>query len=622
MIAGVAFHTGPSRAYKVLYQTSLTTFNESQQSILDALHRNTADRETLLHSIHQARLQLKAADFWLRYFEPNLYRLVNGPLPVEWENEVFEKFEPPYRRVGAGLSLLEKALTQHNGSQPVPDSLLLRSIAAIGGFQADSITRELDNYHHFFLANRLYLLNLAALYTTGFECPDTSVVIPELKTTLKNVRKIYAAFEESFPQTTLGPAYWDLYDSAVQFAERQPDSFSGFDRFGFTRDYVNRLFGLNQQLIRNYDVVTRNYNDFTLNNGGNSIFDKGLYSPQNAKGIFSLVEDDAFLKELKTAGRLLFYDPILSGNNERSCASCHKPDQYFTDTTVATAFAFGRQTRLTRNTPSLVNAGFQHLLMLDGKHISLQDQARAVMHNPVEMNNQEKEIVKKVMSCKTYRDVFRRALAYTPEEKQVSLSHIISAITYYYADFGNFSAPLDDAMNRKTAVSREVAEGFNLFMSKAQCGTCHFLPLFNGVKPPYIGTEFEVIGVPADKDFKRLSEDSGRYGINPAPETLHAFRTGTLRNIAFTKPYMHNGVFNSLEEVIDFYDAGGGAGKGLTIPNQTLASDSLHLSAGEKKALIAFLFSLNENITFDTLPARLPASSDRRLNQRQPGGIY
>ena len=177
-------------------------------------------------------------------------------------------------------------------------------------------------------------------------------------------------------------------------------------------------------------------------------------------------------------------------------------------------------------------------------------------------------------------------------------------------------------MNKKSEASLLVKEGFNVFMSKAQCATCHFVPQFNGVKPPYVNSEFEVLGTPGDKDFGNISSDKGRYGINPAKETLNAFRTGTLRNIQYTKPYMHNGVFDNLDQVIEFYNAGGGVGRGLKVDNQTLSSDSLHLTKEDKKALISFLTSLNENIFFEKPPEMLPVSKNKTLNSRKVGGEY
>jgi cytochrome c peroxidase len=116
--------------------------------------------------------------------------------------------------------------------------------------------------------------------------------------------------------------------------------------------------------------------------------------------------------------------------------------------------------------------------------------------------------------------------------------------------------------------------------------------------------------------------DKGRYGVNPVAEMLNAFRTGSVRNAMYTKPYMHNGIFTSLEQVIDFYDAGGGTGKGLKVNNQTLSADSLRLTSIEKLNLLLFMRSLNENINFDAPPLKLPASKDKLLNSRKVGGEY
>ncbi|MGZ8510357.1 MAG: cytochrome-c peroxidase [Chitinophagaceae bacterium] len=580
------------------------------------------DRGKIKEQITISRASLKAIDFWLRYFEPIAYRKINGPLPVEWENEVFEKFEPPYRREGGGLILTELSLEEDPSNKNALLSLVDTSLVAIKTFEADSITTQLNNYDHFFLANRLYLLNLAALYTTGFECPDTNNIIPELRTMLPAIKNIYANFNINFSSTPLTKEYLDLYGQSIRFVNDQPLQFSLFDHYTFIKDFINPLFRINQQFINSYGVRSINFNDYSLDNAATSIFDKSLYNSQNTKGIFSFVDDEKTLAEIKNVGKLLFYDPILSGNNLRSCASCHKPTEYFTDTVLATAFQFDRQQHVLRNAPTLINAVFNHLIMLDGKHISLQGQAKEVILNPIEMNSTEKELVKKVMSCKEYKDAFKKFLRYTPEEKDVTLSHIASAITFYYADFSSYYAPFDNAMNNKHTLTNEEKNGFNLFMSKAQCGTCHFVPQFNGVKPPYVGSEFEVLGTPADTSYRKLSADKGRYGVNPAPEMLNAFRTGTVRNTAFTKPYMHNGIFESLDQVIDLYDAGGGAGKKLAVANQTLSPDSLKLSKTEKTNLLAFIHSLNENIIFEGPPAGLPASSNKSLNGRKVGGEY
>lgn len=612
--------------YQNLYFQKLGDFNKQQLTLLEEIKTTSLTSETgksnILKKLHYSRLKLKGLDFWLRYFEPISYKQINGPLPVEWENEVFEKFEKPYKRLGAGLTLAEEELSEENPDRKKLADLIQKSINALAVFNADSITKNLEAHHHFFLANRLYLLNLAGIYTTGFECPDTAQVITELRFMLNDVKATYDVFNRSFPATSLTVEYLELYDKMLRFVQTQPNAFSQFDHFMFIRDYVNPLFALNQQFIRNYKVVSTNFNDYSLNDSCNSIFDKSLYEGMNTKGIYTIVDDAETLVEIRKTGKLFFYDPILSGNNKRSCASCHKPTEFFTDTVATTSLQFDGYHLLPRNTPSLLNVNYNHLLMLDGKHISMQAQGKDVITNPIEMGSNESELLEKVLSCKDYKKSLKKFTKYTPEEKEITLQHIVSAITFYYSDFSNYYSHFDYAMGNKKELTEEAKRGFNIFMSKAQCGTCHFVPQFNGVKPPYIGSEFEVLGVPHDTTFTGISPDKGRYEINPANETFDAFRTGTIRNAQLTKPYMHNGVFKTLDEVIDFYDAGGGAGKGLKVPNQTLESDSLHLSERDKKDLLAFIFSLNENVIFENPPSALPLSKNEELNTRKVGGEY
>ena len=119
------------------------------------------------------------------------------------------------------------------------------------------------------------------------------------------------------------------------------------------------------------------------------------------------------------------------------------------------------------------------------------------------------------------------------------------------------------------------------------------MPLFNGTVPPFFNeSEFEIIGTPALPDNKNLDKDLGRYAITNADVHRYAFKTPTLRNISKTAPYMHNGVFKTLNEVIEFYHKGGGKGLGYAVPNQTLPFDSLQLNAREKLNIIAFLKTL------------------------------
>ena len=619
-------NTEKNGQYAFGYNQKIYQFRESQQALMllikNADLHSVAEMEKIKTQIAVSRMQLKSIDFWLRYLEPIAYKKLNGPLPIEWETEVFEKFEKPYKREGAGLTLAEQYLDEEKINKDSLQQLIQLSISTTQTYLDDSISSQLQQHHHFYLANRLFLLNLAAIYTTGFECPDTSRIVPELRSMMADVQSIYISFNAGFPLTPLTQKFLILYQKSIDFVNQQPQEYSSFDHFSFIRDYVNPLFTINQQLIGEYKVFTKNFADYSLNNKSTSIFSKDLYFGQNSKGIFLRVSDKNALAEIEKIGKLLFYDPILSGNNQRSCNSCHKSTEYFTDTSNTASFQYNRQGFLSRNTPSLINASYNHLLMLDGKHISLQNQAKDVITHQLEMGSNEKEVLQKLLSCNEYKKAFNSFLKYTPQQKEVSMEHVAAALTIYYSKFSNYNAAFDETMNKQKEPDPLVKQGFNIFMSKAQCGTCHFVPQFNGVKPPYVGSEFEVLGVPADTAFKKLSADKGRYGVHPAPQMLNAFRTGSVRNAAFTAPYMHNGIFTSLQQVIEFYNAGGGAGRGLAVNNQTLSSDTLRLTEEDKKNLILFIHSLTENINFDSPPATLPASKDKILNKRSVGGEY
>jgi cytochrome c peroxidase len=383
----------PEESYQAQYISSIKSLISRQQDLLDDLRNNEIRepevKDKILSEIHECRILLKKADFWIRYLEPTVYKKINGPLPVEWETEVFEKFERPYKREGAGLTLAEQYLDEDFISKDHLIRLIQESVLSSQVYLQDSITRFLKSHHHFFLANRLFLLNLAAIYTTGFECPNSDRVIPELRIMLSSVSKIYRNYNRNYPHYPLTQNYIDQFSKMQTFVENQDEFPANFNHYFFIRDHVNTLFGLNQAYIRSYKITTDNFNDYSLNNNANSIFDKHLYVGQDIKGVYRSISDENILLEIKNLGEKLFYDPLLSGNNLRSCASCHIPQEFFTDTSITTALQFDRKNRLSRNTPSLINSEFNHLLMMDGKHYNFPRQMQDVITNPIELNNQE-----------------------------------------------------------------------------------------------------------------------------------------------------------------------------------------------------------------------------------------
>ncbi len=220
-LASFRFETG----YRSFYLEEITHFKKEQQGLLQRIGSATlssdAGRDSIRRAIHQERISLKKIDFWLRYLEPIVQKHVNGPLPVEWETEVFEKFEKPYRRTGAGLTIAEQYLDEPDISRDSLQQLIRMAVTAMDTYTADSITTLLNTPAHLFFANRLFLLNLAAIYTTGFECPDSSRVIPELKGMLPAVRNIYLHYNSTFSSTALTRAYLQQYDRMVNFTNSQ-----------------------------------------------------------------------------------------------------------------------------------------------------------------------------------------------------------------------------------------------------------------------------------------------------------------------------------------------------------------------------------------------------------------
>ena len=622
----VSFTPYNDHPYTELYMTrisDLKTDLDGIEQIIPSLDlKRVANREILIEKLHKTRVDLKSADLWLRYLSPLHYRYINAPLPVEWETEVFEKWEAPYRRPGAGITLAEIWLQEENGDAEELIELIAQASKALDVYFTDSMLSQLQSPDHFYLSNRLYLLNLASIYTTGFECPDQQRIVEELRYMTTANAQINQSFNKQWPSHQLSIDYLELYRRMLDYLSFVPNEYITFDHFIFVRDYVNPLFIFNQELIVKYRIRSSSFVDYSLENSATSIFDKRLYRGQNSLGSFVSVKDEAILNEIKSLGKMLFFDPILSGNNRRSCASCHHPDKFLADNTSKYDLHFNEMDLLARNTPSLINSIHNHLILLDGQHISLQSQAFGVISNPLEMNGDPDEVLEKIMSCKEYKKAFHQILGHSTGGKKVTFNHIVSALTAYYSQFSYSLSTFDHAMIDHISADQSVIDGYNVFMGKAQCATCHFPPHFNGVKPPYTGSEFEVLGVPADKEHQTLSPDIGRAKHLDEVEMQNAFRTGTLKNIVNTPPYMHNGVFETLEEVIEFYDSGGGLGHGLEVNNQTLPADSLHLTNEEKLNLISFMEALTEDIPSIELPDHIPTSSRSELNDRKIGGEY
>lgn len=326
---------------------------------------------------------------------------------------------------------------------------------------------------------------------------------------------------------------------------------------------------------------------------------------------FPLPQNNLPSAERIELGRLLFFDPVLSGNRRVACGSCHQPSLAMADgLPVGAALADPAGGDLPRASPTIFNARFQHAQFWDGRSISLEDLALQPIQNPHEMGNTVEKALTSLRLIPEYQRLFDAAYG------GLDASSLERAIACFVASVTANNAPADRyLMGDSAALSLEAEAGFNLYFGKARCSRCHYLPLFAGTEgPSFTETEFRVTAVPArGVTPPALSPDLGRAGvagIDPQPSILHAFKAPTLRNIALTAPYMHNGAFETLEQVIDFYDRGAGPGQGYAVPNldPVFRQGAIGLSDAEKRALATFLREgLTDLSSLPSLPASVPS---------------
>jgi cytochrome c peroxidase len=327
-----------------------------------------------------------------------------------------------------------------------------------------------------------------------------------------------------------------------------------------------------------------------LNPSAATLFDQDALNPNFFVGT---LEARSSLQKV-ALGKDLFYNPIVSAGT-RTCGSCHQPELAFTDG-LPKSEALHQGKYVGRNAPTLLYAGFQHAQFYDMRSPTLENQAMDVIANKDEMHASVEEAAVRLSQKPAYVKAF--ASAFPTMEEEIKPRYVLMALAAYVRSLSPFKSRFDLHMRGEGGqlTSEEIA-GFNLFMGKGKCGTCHFMPLFNGTAgPSFSTTEGEVLGVLQSPKSKKpvIDPDEGRYSHNKIEELRFAFKTPTLRNIAKTAPYMHNGAYKTLEEVMDFYNKGGGAGLGLELEHQTLPADPLELSAQEQKAIIAFLNSLSD----------------------------
>ena len=275
-------------------------------------------------------------------------------------------------------------------------------------------------------------------------------------------------------------------------------------------------------------------------------------------------------------GRLLFEDPILSSDQSISCASCHIPAFAFSDTSAVSLGVGGQKG--TRNTPAVTNMSARSAFFWDGRAGTLEQQVVQPIENPVEMNLPLPIALERLRGSARYKGFFQAIYGRQPDSLTLA-----DALASFIRTLETGNTPFDRWMRgNDTAMSAAAVRGRQIFMTTGKCFDCHF-------SPDFTGDEFRNIGL---LDGKTLN-DPGRFAITKDSTDLGKFKVPGLRNIAVTGPYMHDGSFRTLREVIDYYDQ---PDKFVThsLNRDSLLAKPLGLTEQNKQDLEAFLLALTD----------------------------
>jgi len=564
-----------------------------------------------------ARRYYKHIECLLEYCAPfDAKYFINGPLVKKSDLEIGSRIVDPH-----GFQVIEEQLF---GLDSIDSKLLLSELQLLKesfrGFEKKLKDIQVSDAQ-IIEAMQFELIRVCSLTLNGYDATFTQTNSSECTFVLEGLRGML----EEIKKKHLVTAYpVDIHQQLIlkmKLAENYcllHNDYESFNRLGFITQHIKPIYKL---LVKSHrsDLFPFTPVNYAIQLNDDRLFEKEYYN----LNYFSIKAVDTTGNAMQAKlGEFLFYDPILSGNNQRACASCHKPNMAFTDGLVK-GLSYEKKNNLDRNTPSLLNTIFQKHFFYDGRARQLEQQANDVLHNQKEMNSSIDEMIHRLNQSEEYQNLFKLSYRGTADTL-ISYYGILKAITEYEKTLISMNSRFDKYIkgDYKQLTKQEI-NGYNVFSGKALCGSCHFFPLFSGLVPPiYSDTEYEVIGVPENRNSKTIDKDLGRSVVSKSYIHQYAFKTPTIRNIDLTAPYMHNGIYKTLDEVLDFYNKGGGQGIGIQITHQTLPFDSLQLTKEEIKNIKSFMLSLNDTVGLNQKPRKLPEFKDAALNDRVIGGEY
>ena len=586
---------------------SLRYFTEAMRTSIEENNIASA-RENFI----QSRFQYKKMESVVEYYFPGVAKAVNGPAidkAEEYDDKVIE---------ASGFQVVEEKLFS---GEEMDTTILLHEVdilrSTITRIEKLIETNTLSD-SNVLEACRLQVVRIMSLGISGFDSPVAFNSLREAFHALNGLKSILSFYNRDGQAEVSFTTTANRFQKCLSYLDTHRD-FNAFDRAEFIVEYLNPLSASIHQLQNGLGIPNNKWLS-AIDMNKDNVFESGAFNI----AFFAPTHNQTGRNELITLGNALFFDPLLSGNGSRSCASCHNPSHAFADARKQSV-AFDFKGVISRNTPTLVNSGFQKSQFWDQRVQFLEDQITDVLSNPTEMHGNMQYAVDKIRASHDYVELFRAAFG-DDTVKIVTPRNIQAALAWYIRSLEGLNSRFDEFMRGdRSKLSANEIKGMNLFMGKAKCGTCHFIPLFNGSVPPFFSeTESEVLGVPKHPDTTAAVVDSdlGKFHTYNRELHKHSFKTPTVRNAALTSPYMHNGVYQTLEEVMDFYNKGGGVGIGIDLPNQTIPFDKLNLSTEEQEQVISFIHALTDTTGLTTIPKSLPKIEDKRLANRKVGGRY
>jgi cytochrome c peroxidase len=537
---------------------------------------NSEDTIGIKMAFLKTRKSYKKLEWFCEYFAPGVSREINGPPLAEIEAEETKFAEP------SGLQVIEEFIYPWQSSEVEKLKRELLSLqSSLARLKTIIQDTELTSAH-VLDACKLEVFRLEITGITGFDTPLSFAGIDESACVLTSVSDVLKSFgdNELLEQTLSG---------AITYLRQHPD-FDQFDRMGFITAHADLITNGIVDWQKSLKVPSLKHEQALKNNVA-TLFDKDMFNVNH----FVNSSEAMPTEKKQQLGKALFSDAIVSGS-PRTCKSCHNPELAFTDG-LEKSIALKAGQFLKRNAPTLKYAGLQNAQFYDMRFQTLENQAMDVIANKDEMHGSVEEAAIRLQRDPRYYKLFKDA--FPTIEREIKPRFVMIALASYVRSLNPFNSRLDLYMRGdRSMMNAEEVDGFNLFMGKAKCATCHFMPLFNGTAGPvFSNSEGEVIGVLKNPgaEIPVIDSDPGRYLWIKMDQLKFAFKTPTLRNIALTAPYMHNGAYKTLEQVMELYNNGGAAGMGLSLENQTLSSDSLHLTNQEVKKVISFLKTLNDN---------------------------